>query len=132
MSSAPTWSSQLFGASKCTSRRTVQSVSFRQDVKRTLIAAGMVVALAYAADDISVRYKIPAARQVTGAVLVRKIYAVRRKNGSTEFLFGDPANVSCVNSLVPHLGLSPCWYLERHTEQREDICDGCDPTGLTK
>ena len=101
-------------------------------LKRGLIAAVAAVILTYAADDLSVRYKLPASRQAFGSVQVRKVYAVKRKNGSTEFLFDDPANVSCVNSLVPHMGLSPCWYLERHTEQRQDVCDGCDPTGLSR
>ena len=100
-------------------------------LKQALLAVLALVIVAYAADDISVRYKVPASRQAFGSVQVRKVYAVRRKNGSTEFLFDDPRGVSCVNSLAPHLGLDPCWYLERHTEQREDICDGCDPTGLS-
>ncbi len=96
-----------------------------------MFAALALVAFAYAADDASVRYKLPPSRQAFGSVQVRRGYAVKRKNGSTEFLFDDPAAVSCVNSLVPHMGLSPCWYLERHTQQVEDICDGCDPTGLS-
>ncbi len=103
-----------------------------RNFRKGFFVAGTVVILTYAADDLSVRFKIPANRQSFGSVQVRKVYAVRRKNGSTEFLFDDPAAVTCVNSLVPHQGLSPCWYLQRHTEQREDICDGCDPTGLTK
>ena len=101
-------------------------------LKQGLFAALGLAVLGYAADDVSVRYKIPASRQALGSVQVRKVYAVKRKNGSTEFLFDDPTNISCVNSLVPHMGLKPCWYLERHTEQREDICDGCDPTGLSR
>jgi hypothetical protein len=103
-----------------------------KNLQRGLIATLAVVILTYVADDLSVRLRIPASRHVLGSVQVRKIYAVKRKNGSTEFLFDDPAAVTCVNSLVPHQGLSPCWYLERHTEQREDICGGCDPTGLMK
>ncbi len=100
-------------------------------LKQVLFASLALLAFAYAADDVSVRYKLPAGRQAFGSIQVRKVYAVKRKNGSTEFLFDDPVGVTCVNSLVPHMGLSPCWYLERHTEQREDICDGCDPTGLS-
>jgi hypothetical protein len=97
-----------------------------------LFAAMAAVILTYVADDLSIRYRLPASRQAFGSVQVRKVYAVKRKNGSTEFLFDDPANVSCVNSLVPHMGISPCWYLERHREQREDVCGGCDPTGMSR
>jgi hypothetical protein len=107
-------------------------VELAKKLKQWILAVLAVVALTYAADDVSVRFKLPASRQTLGSVQVRKVYAVKRKNGSTEFLFDDPVNVSCVNSLVPHVGLSPCWYLKRHTEQLEDICDGCDPTGLSR
>jgi hypothetical protein len=107
-------------------------VRLPKKLKQGLFAVLAFVALAYATDDVSVRYRVPASRQTLGSVQVRKVYAVKRKNGSTEFLFDDPVNVSCVNSLVPHMGLSPCWYLERHKEQREDICDGCDPTGMSR
>jgi hypothetical protein len=107
-------------------------VRLPKKLRLALFAVLAFVALTYAADDVSLRYKLPASRQAFGSVQVRKVYAVKRKNGSTEFLFDDPVNVSCVNSLVPHMGLIPCWYLERHTEPREDICDGCDPTGLSR
>ena len=101
-------------------------------LKQVVLATLVLVALAYAADDFSIRYKLPTSRQAVGSVQVRKFYAVKRKNGATEFLFDDPASVSCVNSLVPHMGLSPCWYLERHPQQREDICGDCDPTGSAR
>jgi hypothetical protein len=107
-------------------------VRLPKKLKQGLLAVLVLAAVGFAADDVSIRYKIPASRQALGSVQVRKVYAVKRKNGSTEFLFDDPTNISCVNSLVPHMGLKPCWYLERHTEQREDICDGCDPTWLSR
>jgi hypothetical protein len=104
-------------------------VRLPKKLKRVLLVALALVALAYAAEDVSIRYQLPASRQATGSVSVRKGYAVKRKNGSTEFLFDDPVSVQCANALAPHMGLSPCWYLERHREQIVDICDGCDPTG---
>ena len=78
-----------------------------KNLQRGLIATLAVVILTYVADDLSVRLRIPASRHVLGSVQVRKIYAVKRKNGSTEFLFDDPAAVTCVNSLVPHHGSKP-------------------------
>ncbi len=52
---------------------------------------------------------------------VRPYYAVRLKSGKTEFLFQAPRQQTCVNSLFPHFGTAPCWYLQRHPEQRTDI-----------
>jgi hypothetical protein len=56
---------------------------------------------------------------------VRKVYAVKQKNGSTSFLFDDPAPQTCVNSMFPHSGASPCWYVSRHPEKRIEMCDNC-------
>jgi hypothetical protein len=39
---------------------------------------------------------------------------VQQKDGKTEYEEGDPETQTCVNSLFPHLGYSPCWYLRRH------------------
>jgi hypothetical protein len=32
-----------------------------------------------------------------------------------------PTAWTCVNSLFPHQGYLPCWYLSKHTDQRTDI-----------
>lgn len=61
---------------------------------------------------------------------VRKVYAVKQKNGSTSFLFDDPAPESCVNALFPHSSASPCWYVSRHPEKRVEMCDSCGPIQL--
>jgi hypothetical protein len=39
------------------------------------------------------------------------------KDGKTQYSFDPPAPQDCVNSLFPHFGDSPCWYLKRHTRQ---------------
>ena len=44
--------------------------------------------------------------------------AIPQKNGKTEFIFNPPALQTCVNSLFPRQGYDPCWYLQKHTDQR--------------
>jgi hypothetical protein len=79
-----------------------------------------LVAIAYAIDYGVFRYRV-AANRGFGQVTVNSYEAVRQKNGKTEFLFDPPQAQSCVNSLFPRAGYPPCWYLQRHTEQRTDI-----------
>jgi len=79
-----------------------------------------LVAIAYAIDYGVFRYRV-AANRGFGQVTVNSYEAVRQKNGKTEFLFDPPQAQSCANSLFPRAGYPPCWYLQRHTEQRTDI-----------
>jgi len=77
--------------------------------------------LIYVGDYAVLRYRTAMNRNPYGSVTVRHYYAVLHKNGKTEFMFDPPAAQTCVHSLFPHGGFSPCWYLSRHTEQRTDI-----------
>jgi len=78
----------------------------------------VLLALVYAADYAVVRIPIPQGRAVYGSVTVRPYYDVGLKGGKSEFYFLDPQNQPCVNSLFPHLGFNPCWYVRKHTHPR--------------
>jgi hypothetical protein len=60
-----------------------------------------------------------------GSVVVTPYYVIHEKSGpmsdKTEYSFGDPAAQTCVNSLLPHLGYQPCWYLQRNPQQKIEI-----------
>ena len=93
-------------------------------VKRALVTgvaslAGMAV-LCYTADYVVFRYRA-AHGQGLGQVMVTSYDAVAQKNGKTEFLFNAPEPQVCANALFPRQGYAPCWYLQRHTEQRTNI-----------
>lgn len=75
----------------------------------------------YAADYLSARYGIPGKRQTLGSVQVKPFYAVRQKSGRIEYSVGDTETETCVQSLFPHLGYTPCWYLSRHPTKRIEI-----------
>jgi hypothetical protein len=57
----------------------------------------------------------------TGSVMVKRYYAVGLKNGKTEMYYADPENQMCVNSIFPHLGYAPCWYLRRYNVKQISI-----------
>jgi hypothetical protein len=90
-------------------------------MKRTLFIIFFVLALVYAGDYVSARYRIPKNRDPFGTVEVRRYYAVGLKDKKTEFMFLNPENQVCVRSLFPHFGYNPCWYVSRHRVKEIDL-----------
>lgn len=76
--------------------------------------------LLYAADYLSLRYSIPN-RQQFGTVMVMRSYAIPQKDKKMEYTFDPPAPQTCVNSMFPHFGSPPCWYLNRHARQQVKV-----------
>jgi len=90
-------------------------------MRRLVIITAGLLALLYAGDYLSVRYRIPKSRDPYGVVKVRTYYVVPQKNGKPEFYFLQPEDQTCVRSLFPHLGLKPCWYLRRKSQNPIDM-----------
>jgi len=88
---------------------------------RLAIAVIVLLGLVYAGDYLSLRYRIPNNRSQLGSVTVTEMYAIHEKNNKTEYQFPPAQDQTCVQSLFPHFGYSPCWYLRRHSQQRIDI-----------
>jgi hypothetical protein len=86
-------------------------------LKRIPAAIVVLAVVIYIGDYIVVRLR----SEPTAAVQVTKLYAVQQKDGKTEYEAGDPETETCVNSLFPHLGYSPCWYLKRHKTQQLNL-----------
>ncbi len=84
-----------------------------------ILAAGLV----YLGDFLSLRYRIPN-REPYGSVTVRELYAVKLKSKDTEYMYQPPEQQECVNSLFPHFGDQPCWYLKRHPRHQININSG--------
>jgi hypothetical protein len=86
----------------------------------TIASAVGLMLIAYAVDYGVFRYEVDGGRAF-GQVTVTSYDAVQQKSGKTQFLFNPPHAETCVKALFPHAGFVPCWYLQRHTEQRTDI-----------
>jgi hypothetical protein len=86
-----------------------------------VVFAVVLIASIYAGDYVSLRYRIPHNRPQFGTVTVTEMYAIHEKNSKTEYQFPPPQDQVCVESLFPHFGYAPCWYLRRHSEKRIDI-----------
>jgi hypothetical protein len=85
------------------------------------LSALALTAFSYAVDYVVFRDRVAANRRPYGQVTVSSYDAVLQKNGKTEFLFYTPEAQTCVNALFPRAGYVPCWYLQRHSEQRTNI-----------
>jgi hypothetical protein len=86
-------------------------------LKRIPAAIVVLAVVLYIGDYIVVRLR----SEPTAAVQVTKLYAVQQKDGKTEYEAGEPETQTCVNSIFPHLGDSPCWYLKRHKTQQVNL-----------
>ena len=83
-------------------------------MKAAIIVVLLICALLYSGDYAAVRLR----RAPTGTVQVQPYYSVPLKDGKTEFMLLDPETQTCVKSLLPHFGYSPCWYLDGRKQQR--------------
>jgi hypothetical protein len=87
--------------------------------KRTVIGIVVAVIAAFIADYVVLRSKImfPKLGAATGTVQMTRLYAIAQKNGRVEYeLDANQPEVTmpCVHSLFPHMGNSPCWYLQQN------------------
>jgi hypothetical protein len=89
--------------------------------RRMVLGVIVAVCLVYVGDDLSARFRIPGNRNPLGTVQVDRYYAIPEKNNRVQFLPADPETVTCVHSLFPHFGYSPCWYASRTKQKRVDM-----------
>jgi hypothetical protein len=89
----------------------------KRPLQAIAIALLLLLALVYLGDYCSIRYQIPHGRPQFAQVTVTSMYAIHVKNGKIQYEPGDQEIDTCVNSLFPHFGDTPCWYLRRHTDK---------------
>ena len=91
-------------------------------LRKIVLAVVVALVVTYAVDYAQLRYRVWRNANPFGTVQVEKYYAVHEKNNRVEYMFPHESNdQNCVHALFPHMGYSPCWYLNRNREQRVDI-----------
>jgi hypothetical protein len=88
-------------------------------LKRAAVGIVVVVVAAFILDYVVLRAKImfPKLGAATGTVQMTRLYAIAQKNGRVEYeLDANQPEVTmpCVHSIFPHMGNSPCWYLQQN------------------
>jgi hypothetical protein len=83
--------------------------------KKTALVLLIALTVVYAGDFLWLRYRIwkPTANDPFEAVKLDRFYAITQKNGREDYEPANAQTVTCVHSLFPHSGYSPCWYVVR-------------------
>jgi hypothetical protein len=90
--------------------------------KRILVGAAAALAVLYIGDYLFVRIRMlhPKPADPFESLNALRVLAIPEKNGKTEYEV-DAQNpeqtVTCVHSLFPHYGYSPCWYVKPRLKQ---------------
>jgi len=83
--------------------------------------AGVLVALAailYAGDFLWFEYRVRNSKSNDPLETVTFYYATAMKNGKVEVFYDQPQTQTCVRSIFPHNGRTPCWRFNRSGIQR--------------
>jgi hypothetical protein len=88
--------------------------------ERALFSVFVAVVVLWLADEAVYRYRVARGR-AQGSVTVDRYLAVPLKNGHREFDSEGADQQTCARALLPHGGDLPCWYLQRHRDQRSDL-----------
>jgi hypothetical protein len=54
-------------------------------------------------------------------ITVQHYFVIGQKNNKFEVQYDRDIDRPCANTLFPHSGYPPCWYLRRHKEQQTKI-----------
>ncbi len=92
-----------------------------------MLFAVLGVTVLYAGDYLSARFRLPGNRQTLATVDVQTLWAIKQKDGRIEYAPGDSGPQTCLLSLFPHLGYTPCWYLRRHARKIITVGRGRGP-----
>lgn len=86
---------------------------------RTLVAFLAFLAFAFLCDGVWLRIRMSRdPNSVTDTVQVEVIEQIPQKGNKAEYVPEAPQPETCVRSLFPHGGSSPCWYLRRHATRQ--------------
>ena len=100
----------------------IDVISLRNLFNRILVGAVAALAVLYVRDYLSVRIRAmhPRPADPLESLTALRVLAIPEKNGKTEYEV-DAQNpeqtVTCVHSLFPHYGFSPCWYVKPKINQ---------------
>ena len=94
-------------------------------MKRFLLIPLMAALLLYGLDFLSLELRLPR-RDKLGSITVHTYYKVKLKSGKFEYDYAGDHQEAAQIRFFPQIGLKPCWYLSRRTNQ-EIVIDSGDP-----
>jgi hypothetical protein len=96
------------------------NIEYTMNRNKVLFAAVVLLAFAYSADYLWVRYRI--ANPKAGVAFGRVTFydSTTMKSGKTEVFYDQPLTQACVHAIFPQMGEPPCWYAGRRTVKSID------------
>jgi hypothetical protein len=93
----------------------------RPYLKQIVLTLLLLLAIVYSADALSVRHRMSAPKpgDPIDVITYPHILAIPQKGNKVEYALDAQApmeSVSCVHSLFPHYGYTPCWYVKRRAK----------------
>jgi hypothetical protein len=93
----------------------------RPYLKQIVLALVLLLAFVYSVDALSVRHRMSAQKSgdPIDVITYPHILAIPQKGNKVEYALDAQApleSVSCVHSLFPHYGYTPCWYVKRRAK----------------
>jgi hypothetical protein len=86
-------------------------------LQRILILLVLIPAATYLADFAVVKMR----GTPTSNVTIRQYLAIPQKGNKLQYAPADPAIEECIQSLFPHNGDRPCWYVNQHKTRQIDM-----------
>jgi hypothetical protein len=80
--------------------------------------------LTWTADWLWLKHRVAQSPDAFGSVEVHRRFAVHLKHQRIEQRTEKPHPEECVHSLFSHYDDEPCWYLQRHAQDTEDVDSG--------
>ncbi len=85
--------------------------------ERIVIATALILAVLYSGDYFFLRVRMshPKPSVPFESITAPRILAIPEKNAKTEYqidALNPEQTVTCIHSLFPHFGYSPCWYVK--------------------
>ena len=85
-------------------------------IRRILLAAVFALCAIYVCDYVVLRVRMARGANA-GLGSVQVVYGAALKDGRATLFTDQPQIETCVRSIFPHLGYSPCWYASKHAVQ---------------
>lgn len=79
-------------------------------IVKSLIVIAIAAILVYAADGLFLHYRGTPHEDLR----VDSMYAMKNRWNEVEYSVGSTGSQRCIESMFPHSGFTPCWYLTRH------------------
>ncbi len=93
----------------------------RHPVRWTIGLLAVIAGVVFSLEGLALRLRLPPFTDPVGQIQVHRLYVLKKARNKVDILPAEWEAQDCVRALFPHRGLTPCWWLARHTEQQVEM-----------